>query len=82
MRLTLDSFLIRSDGRALDPDVVLLDGGGRVVRHLIVRLVAILHTEIVVLENGDVTRGVSWRVFYCESDHISHVREKMEHVGQ
>src|SRR5690606_33875699 len=42
--------LVRRDGRALDPDAVLLDGVGRVDRDLVVGLVALLDAQVVVLE--------------------------------
>src|SRR5690606_297636 len=46
----LDPGLVGGDGRALDTDAVLLDGVGRVDRHLVVGAVALLDAQVVVLE--------------------------------
>ena len=41
---------VRGDGGAFDADAVLLDGVGRVDRHLIVGGVAVLHAQVVIFE--------------------------------
>jgi hypothetical protein len=46
----LDACLVRRDGGALDADAMLLDGVGRVDRHLVVGGVAALDAEIVIFE--------------------------------
>jgi hypothetical protein len=46
----LDSCLIGGDGRALDADMMLLNGVGGIDGHLIIGFVTVLDTQIVVVE--------------------------------
>ena len=46
--LTFDALFVGRDGRALDADAVLLDGEGRVDRHLVIGGVTVGQAEVVV----------------------------------
>jgi hypothetical protein len=76
----LHALLVRRDGGAFDAHVVLLDGVGRVHRHLVVRLVAVGQAQVVVLDL-QVQVGQDELVLDLLPDHARHLVTVQVHHG-
>ena len=72
--------LVGGDGGAFDADAVLLDGAGCVDRHLVVRGVAVLHAQVVIVEL-DVQKGEDQLVLDHLPDDAGHLVAVDVHDG-
>ena len=76
----LHAILVRSDGRAFDAYAILTDGMGGIDRHLVVRLVAVFHTKVVVLD-VDIQVGKDELVLDEFPDDAGHLVAVQLHYG-